>query len=105
MSESSQACPICDTKSTFEVVHQPYGKLFTCPNCTEFFIDVSSEKYLGHLPEVTRTDTRRKLQQNARACGPENVFVIRAPRNDELGGDGRGIAQTTMIAECITREG
>lgn len=102
---SNQTCPLCGSGADFETVHEPYGKRFNCPSCIEFFIDPSSEKHIAELPEVTRTETRKKLSDSARSGGPTRLLVIRHPRNDELGGDGHGVARTRMIAEWVTRDG
>jgi hypothetical protein len=101
---TNQLCPLCDSPATYEISHQPYCKHFTCPVCTEFFIDPSSERHLSGLVEVPKTEFRKKLSAAARASGPEQIFVIRAPRPDEIGGDGHGIARTNLIAEHISRE-
>ena len=100
----SQLCPLSDEPAAYEISHRPYCKHFKCPTCTEFFIDASSEAHIAGLPEVTKTERRADLSKRARACPPDCVFLIRAPRNDELGGDGRSVARTTMIAECLSRE-
>lgn len=99
-----QHCPLCDNAaSTYETAHNPFGKLFACPSCTKFFIDSSSETHLFRLPEATKTEVRMKLSKMAKACQADKVFVIRQPRNDELGGDGHGVARTEMIAEYLSR--
>lgn len=99
-----QACPLCGEPATYEISNQPYCKHFTCRTCVGFYIDASSEKHIASLSEVTKSETRRKLSDKARACKADHVFVIRAPRSDELGGDGHSVARTTMIAECLSRD-
>ena len=97
----NELCPLCDNVAECERVHSPYGKRFTCKSCTDFFIDQSSEAYLSELPEVTRSETRKKLSESARDSGADRLFVIREPRIDEFGGDGQQIARTRMIAEWV----
>ena len=53
-----QACPLCFSDASFEFTSNPSGKFFSCLNCTEFFIDASSEKYIEDLPEVTKTELK-----------------------------------------------
>ncbi|MEJ8852641.1 hypothetical protein [Variovorax rhizosphaerae] len=77
------------------------GKRYTCPKCTDFFIDSSSEDYLLGLPEVTRTAFRAGLSKHAQVVKPGYLFAIRAPRREEFGGDGRGVARTTTISEWV----
>jgi hypothetical protein len=101
---TKQQCPLCDAEAAYETVDAPYGKRFACPTCQEFFIDPSSESHIAGLPEVTKTEARKKLSESARASGPSRLFVIRQPRNDELGGDGHSIARTRMIAEWVSRD-
>lgn len=100
---TNQICPLCDSSANFKMVDAPYGKLFTCPTCSDYFIDNSSETYVGELSEVTKTEVRSKLSESAKSSGPNRLFVIRMPRNDELGGDGHGVAKTRMIAEWVSR--
>ena len=101
---TTQACPLCDRDATCAVVHQPHGKRFACAACGTFFIDVSSEVHIAGLPEVFKTEYREKLQKKAKACATSGLLVMRKPRSDELGGDGYGIARTTMIAECVSHD-
>lgn len=100
----NELCPLCDNMAEYERVHSPYGKRFTCQSCAEFFIDQSSEAYLSELPEVTKSETRKKLSASARDSGKDRLFVIREPRLDELGGDGQQIARTRMIAEWVSNK-
>lgn len=94
-----QPCPLCDNAAaTYKITHEPFGKSFECPSCTKFFIDSSSEIHLSSLPEVTKTEMRTKLTKMAKASLPDDDLILRAPRNDELGGDGHGVARTTMVA-------
>jgi uncharacterized protein (DUF169 family) len=102
---SSQAtCPLCDQAAEFETVDRPYGKRVTCPSCGDFFIDPSSQAHIDGMPEVTRTECRTKLRKMAGSCGEDDILVIRAPKSEELGGDGHSVARTKMIAEVIARE-
>ena len=98
-----QACPLCFSDASFEFTSNPSGKFFSCLNCTEFFIDASSEKYIEDLPEVTKTECREKLSNLAKMQKKNSKFIIREPRNEERGGIGHGVAQTQMIAEWIER--
>lgn len=98
-----QACPLCFSETSFEFASNPYGKIFSCPKCTEFFIDASSEKYIGELPEVTKTECREKLSNLAKMQKTNSKFIIREPRNEERGGNGHGVAQKQMIAEWVER--
>jgi hypothetical protein len=100
-----QPCPLCDNAAaTYKTTDKPFGKSFECPSCTKFYIDSSSEIYLSSLSEVTKTEHRIKLSKMAKACLIDNVFELREPRSDELGGDGHGVARTTMIAEYRKRD-
>ena len=98
-----QTCPLCDTPATYTISHDPYCKHFTCSVCNEFFIDASSEKHLGGLVEVPKTEFRRKLSTAARATLPNQVFVIREPLPEERDGDGQGVARTNLIAKHINQ--
>lgn len=99
--QNEQLCPLCDQSAEFEVVHEPYGKRFTCSSCTEFFIDSSTESRIRNFPEVTRTEFRERARKQARNAGVDHLFVLREPRSDELGGDGHGVARTTIVGELI----
>lgn len=99
----SQNCPLCDTHAGYTISHEPYCKHFTCPVCEEFFIDATSERHLGGLVEVQKTEFRKKLSAAARSTRPDQVFVIREPRHEERGGDGRGVARCNLIAEHLSR--
>ena len=99
----NQSCPLCDISATYEISMEPHCKHFTCPNCAEFFIDASSERHLGGLVEVQKSEFRKKLSIAARATMSDQVFVIREPRAEERGGDGRGVARTNLIAEHLSR--
>jgi hypothetical protein len=100
---TDQLCPLCDSPAIFEVSSGPHCKHFQCPVCASYFIDASSEKHIAGLPEVTKSEFRKKLSKGAMSCDADHVYVIRAPRNDELGGDGRSVARTQMIAEYLSR--
>ena len=98
-----QTCPLCGKTATYKISHGPYCKHFTCQQCAEFFIDAHSESYIANLPEVTKSERRKKLSETAKACPANQVFVIREPRSDERRGDGHGVARTEMIAQCLSR--
>lgn len=99
----NQTCPLCDQPASFRTVSTPDGKTFECPSCNEFFIDESSEEYLGVLPEVTRTEVRLKLQNSAKRSDTGALFVIRSPRPEERGGDGQKVARRMMTTEFVSR--
>jgi hypothetical protein len=96
-----QSCPLCADPAVFRLTQQPHGKKFSCPHCTDFWIDESSETYLKNLPEVTFTDFRRKLSERAKKSPPGKLWVIREPRDDEIHGDGQGVAREMLKAEWI----
>ena len=102
MNAMKAPCPLCDQDAVYDTIQQPYGKRFTCEHCSEFFIDASSEAYIGEMVEVFRTEQRKKLQAMAKSCAAPNLFVIRAPRADEIHGDGRSVALETMISSCVS---
>ena len=97
----NQACPLCFAEAIYMHVENPYGKLFTCHKCGDFFIDSSSEEHIKSLPEVTNTEFREKLSNMAKMKKPNSKFVIREPRDDERGGDGHGVARAQMIAQWV----
>jgi len=99
---SKQLCPLCDSPATHSMSHDPECKHFTCPVCLEFFIDESSERYLNLFGD-TQTDLRSKLSAAARKTRSDRVFVIREPRPEERGGDGRSVARLGLISEYIRR--
>jgi hypothetical protein len=94
-------CLLCGSQATYEVVHNPYGKRVACPTCLEYFIDPSSESHIEGMAEITRSECKARLSKGASESRPEHLYVIRAPTNDELGGDGQGVARTRMIAEWV----
>jgi hypothetical protein len=99
-----QTCPLCGNPAEYEMCHEPYCKHFTCPVCTEFFIDASSENHLGGLTEVFKTEFRQKLSDAARKTSPDQVFVIREPLPEERGGDGQSVARTNLVAKHLKRQ-
>lgn len=99
----TQTCPLCDQPASFREVSAPDGKMFECSACVEFFIDESSEEYLAHLQEVTRTEVRSKLQKSAKQSDSESLFVIRSPQPEERGGDGQRVARKMMTTEFVSR--
>jgi len=96
-----QDCPLCDTPAAYTISHNPYCKHFECSVCGRFFIDASSERHLGGLVEVPKTEFRKKLSAAARATLPNQVFVIREPLPEEREGD--GVAQTNLIAKHLNQ--
>jgi hypothetical protein len=99
----NQKCPLCDLVASFKSVHSPYGRLFSCKECSDFFIDSASESYLLEIPEVTRTEARNKLIELAKSSRNGQLLVIREPRNDEIHGDGHGAAKLRMLTEWKSR--
>ena len=97
-----QQCPLCDRDAMYKIVQQPDGKLFTCAECGELFIDTSSEAYIAGMPDTRRAEQRTKLQREAKSCRPNSLFVMRAPRPDEIHGDGKNVARETMIWGCVS---
>lgn len=95
--EMNQPCPLCQRDSTFEMCAEPWGKRFSCPECTEFFIDSATEEYITSA----NTGVRETAAKKAKATPPGKLLVLREPRSDELGGDGHGVARTTMIGEYV----
>ena len=100
---NNQKCPLCDVTANFRLVYSPSGKIFSCKKCGEFFIDSASETYLLEIPEVTRTEVRNRLIELAKSSENERLLVIREPRNDEIHGDGRGVAKLRMLTEWKNR--
>ena len=96
-----QLCPLCQQDAVYEIVHKPYGKRFACPVCTEFFIDQSSEAHIASMPEVTKSEVRKRLSDSAKSSKPDQLFVIREPNRDEITGDGHGSAIEMMIADWV----
>lgn len=96
---TEQECPLCGLHSEFKAVSSPSGKIFTCCECSEFFIDAGSESYLLEVPEFSRTEFRNKLSTLAKSGGEGRLLVLREPRIDEIHGNGRGVAMERMIVE------
>lgn len=80
---TQQACPLCDAQATYRTVRGPEGKRFDCPTCIHFFIDAESEEFLADLPEVTRTEHRKRLSRKAQETLKGRLFVIRRPTTEE----------------------
>jgi hypothetical protein len=97
------ACPLCDLTADFRVVNSPFGKIFSCKECSDFFIDSGSETYLLEIQEITRTEVRNRLAELAKSSKNERLLVIREPRNDEIHGDGHGVAKLRMLTEWKNR--
>jgi len=101
MTNLTQACPLCNAAAAYETVHNPYGKRFSCPTCGDVFIDLAMERYIAGIPEVARSEFKAKLSKSAQASGPNRFYVIREPKANEITGDGRGVARTSMITEWL----
>jgi len=100
---NNQECPLCAVTADFKVVNSPFGKIFSCKECGDFFIDSASENYLLEIAEVTRTELRNRLIELAKSSKNERLLVIREPRNDEIHGDGHGVAKLRMLTEWKNR--
>lgn len=103
MATFDQACPLCGKPARYSRVSSPAGKHFHCATCTEFFIDETSERRIEAMPETTRSEFRASASQHAAEGGSDRLFVLRAPRRDEEGGDGHGVARATIIGEWVSR--
>ncbi len=98
----NQTCPLCDSAATYGWTSRPdSGKIFNCPTCTRFFIDAESEQELLGVAEVARTEIRTKLSQQAQSTQRNHIYVIRAPKPDEVGGSGYGAPQPVISTEWI----
>lgn len=95
-------CALCGSEeATFTSTTNPRGKRFTCPHCTEFWIDEYAESYISGTPEVTRTEMRRNLSRQSQKTAAGNLYVIREPKRSEITGDGHSVARTSLITEWI----
>ena len=56
---------------------------------------------LAGVAEVARTEIRTKLSQQAQSTQRNHIYVIRAPKPDEVGGSGYGAPQTVISTEWI----
>lgn len=102
---TQQACPLCGSAADFRLIDSPEGKHFDCPVCTRFFIDEHAEDEIGSMVEVTRTEFKRGASECAQRSGPDRLYVLRQPMRHELGGDGRNVAQRTIVTEWIEARG
>ena len=93
----TQPCPFCDAPAAASVCHDPYGSRYDCPTCGTFFIDSVAEERIAWMQQEFRDTASKK----AKGTPPGKLFVLRGPRPDELGGDGHGVARTTMIGEYV----
>ena len=77
---TNQNCPLCNSAAKFHNAISPrHGKLFDCPVCGKFLIDLECEVYLAELPEVAYTEHRRRLSDYSRSFDHGSVLVIHAP--------------------------
>ncbi len=90
-------CPLCNQSAAFEIVHDPYGKRFTCSTCTEFYVDEQAEYHLKDVP----LQFRLNLCAEAKAAGPDHLLVMRQPNAAELKAQPR--PKQLMISETISR--
>lgn len=102
---TQQACPLCGNPAEYRRVTSPEGKHFECPVCTRFFIDEHSEYEIDSMVEMTRSEFKRGASECAKRSGPDRLYVVREPRADELGGDGHGVAQRTIVTEWTEARG
>lgn len=100
-----QCCPLCDGPAEYLPTAEPVGKRFSCGTCTEFFVDRCSEDRIAAMPETFRSDFKARASKHAAESGADRLFVIREPRRNEEGGDGHGVAKTSVIAEWVLRQG
>ncbi|WPG35336.1 hypothetical protein [Variovorax sp. EBFNA2] len=99
-----EPCPLCNRPASYVETQRPHrGKRFECVNCTHFFIDEVAEQVILNMVESTRSEARAKASKQAQASGPDRLYVMRAPKQNELGGDGHGVARSTMMSEWIPR--
>ncbi len=98
---NKQACPLCGGSAEFRWIASPEGKRFECPVCTRFFIDEHSEHEIASMVEVTRSEFKRAASKHAQQSGPNRLYVLREPRQEEFGGDGRSAAKCTIFTEWI----
>lgn len=96
-----QNCPLCGHSAPFQYASNLDSKKFSCAQCSDFLIDGHCERYLAEMPEVTRTEIREKLREQAQSTAPGLLYVIREPRPEEVHGNGHGIAREMLIAEWV----
>jgi len=99
-----EPCPLCNRPAHYiEVRHPANCRRFDCVHCTQFAIDEVAERQILTMVEVSRSEFKERASKHARESGPNRLWVLRGPKPNELGGDGHGVAQTTIVGEWITR--
>lgn len=99
---TEQTCTLCGSEAAkFTSTQNPLGKRYTCPHCTEFWIDEYAESYISGSPEVTRTEIRRNLSRQAQKTAAGHLYVIREPKRSEITGDGHSVARTSLVTEWV----
>lgn len=68
-------CPLCDTNAVYRQ-GRTYRN-YTCPTCTDFYIDAVAEERLEELVEVFRTEFRKKLSNAVKTRPPGTRYIIR----------------------------
>ena len=101
---SKQECPMCGDEALYKTVRSPlHGKRFTCPTCLVFFIDSYGESEISNWPTGVAKDRKLKLQKWTQDCQGDKLLVIREPLDEEIRGNGHGIARDKLIVEYISR--
>lgn len=68
-------CPLCDANAFYQQGHT--YRHYTCPTCTDFYIDEVAEEGLAELVEVFRTEFRKKLSNAVKTRPPGTRYLIR----------------------------
>lgn len=68
-------CPLCETSAVYRQGHT--YRHYTCPKCTDFYIDAVAEEGLAELVEVFRTEFRKKLSSAAKTKPSDTRYIIR----------------------------
>lgn len=68
-------CPLCDTNAVYRQGHT--YRHYTCPTCTDFYIDAVAEDGLKLLVEVFRTEFRKEISDLARTRASGLQCIIR----------------------------
>lgn len=87
------------------MTRNPEGKRYICQHCTEFWIDQYAEHFLSNVPEISRTEMRKKLSTQAQKTADGHLYVIREPKRTEITGGGHGVASTSLETEWINLSG
>ncbi|MDR6887849.1 hypothetical protein J2X67_002375 [Variovorax sp. 3319] len=99
-----EPCPLCNRPASYtEMRHPAKGKRFDCVECTQFAIDEVADTAIMEMVEISRSEFKAKASRHAKESGPNRLWVLRGPKSDELGGDGHGVARTTIVGEWIPR--